>query len=291
MERVPRSSSSDLFAAPNEVVWKPLMLKEQLQNSLVYCSSVMPTHLSVNSRLSAEMLCLSFPDVTSEFGLCGMLETIAAIASDNHEIAGDRFHTAERCRQLLFSWLAKYRLHILFEKRKSVLMTLWHSIFMSLHADFYALDSCRDQKAHTVLPRNQPYAKAWARSIDARRCLLHCLLVQKHIEHLPLGIEPPIHAPLSLYNCGLTWFCYLRFGGRESLQDWEEDLDFPEMRLLGEDPKKMFREQIEPELRKPPSGPVVKIIDLLQRMTHWKLAYHLASNLLALVEPGQGDPF
>lgn len=284
MERLPGSCSNELFAAPDDIVWKSLMMKEQSHNLPVYCSPALPTPPSTGWPSP------SYPDVTSDFGLCAMLETIAALASDNREAAVARSHTSLRCRELLLSWLVKYKRHPLYEQRKPSLMTLWHSIFMCLHADFDALECACGREAYTVSVQYRPVAEAWVKSVDAKRCLLHSVLVQKHIERLPMGTQPPIHAPLSLYYCGLVWFCYTQFrGGEESLRDWQGRLDFPEMQLLGVDAEKIFREEVEPGLGKRSSSPLLKIIDLLQRMTHWKLAHHLASTLLALIEGRQGS--
>ncbi len=58
-----------------------------------------------------------------------------------------------------------------------------------------------------------PYSRAGVHSADAKRCLLHTLLIQKNFESLSAGSEQAIYAPMCLYYYGLVWAGFTCFGG------------------------------------------------------------------------------
>jgi hypothetical protein len=169
---------------------------------------------------------------------------------------------------------------------KECLMMLWHSTFMLMHGNFEALELSCGKAGAIEAQNNIGYARMWVQSDDAKRCLLHAVLIQRHFQSMPIGNEPFIHVPICLYHCGIVFFSFLRFGGEsESLVGTASSLDFPELRLLGIEANSMIAEETGGlQLERLRLSPVFKVIDLLQRMSHWKVAHNLASTLLALVE-------
>lgn len=203
-------------------------------------------------------------------------------------------------------------------------MMLWHSIHITLHADINALECAAGREGYDGVQKYTPYVRAWLRSADAKRCLLHALLIQKNFESLSAGAEPAIYVPKCLYYAGLVWACFLCFGG-PSAQGHEhgpraanehgnenenqpcdgdgdghanhdevitigpaENLQFAELRLPGVDGIGVFLEQmggLQP--RRLAMGSLFRIIDLLQRISHWKIAQSLAATLLVVVEETQ----
>lgn len=195
-------------------------------------------------------------------------------------------------------------------------MMLWHSIHITLHADINALECAAGREGYDAVQKYTPYARSWVRSPDAKRCLLHALLIQKNFESLSAGAEPAIYVPMCLYYCGLVWACFMCFGG-DALNEHEseagngdgenenqsrsphgqhdvitigptENLQFAELRLPGVDGIGVFLEQmggLQP--RRLAMGSLFRIIDLLQRISHWKIAQSLAATLLVLVEETQ----
>lgn len=197
-------------------------------------------------------------------------------------------------------------------------MMLWHSTHITLHADINALECAAGREGYDGVQKYTPYARSWVRSADAKRCLLHALLIQKNFESLSAGAEPAIYVPMCLYYCGLVWACFMCFGdaanGRGHDLDSEvgdghdkqskcgsaqgrdenitigpaEILQFAELRLPGVDGIGGFLEQmggLQP--RRLAMGSLFRIIDLLQRISHWKIAQSLAATLLVLVEETQ----
>jgi hypothetical protein len=197
-------------------------------------------------------------------------------------------------------------------------MMLWHSIHITLHADINALECAAGREGYDAVQKYTPYARAWVRSPDAKRCLLHALLIQKNFESLSAGAEPAMFVPKCLYYCGLVWACFMCFGGDshhnhedevEPEKDNEnkprdpeseaqrddvitigpaENLQFAELRLPGVDGIGVFLEQmggLQP--RRLAVGSLFRIIDLLQRISHWKIAQSLALTLLVVVEETQ----
>lgn len=204
-------------------------------------------------------------------------------------------------------------------------MMLWHSIYITLHANINALECAAGREGYDAVQKYTPYARAWVRSPGAKRCLLHALLIQKNFESLFAGAEPAIYVPMCLYYCGLVWACFMCFsGGDGQTHDCEtgrgngagdgnengpgdaerrdtcagadevisigpaDTLQFAELRIPGMDGIGVFLEQIGGlQPRRLAMGSLFRIIDLLQRISHWKVAQRLAATLLVIVEETQ----
>lgn len=225
----------------------------------------------------------SFPEISSDFGIYVMLERIGSLAYDCRRTVRPDPSTAFRCQHLLKTWYTKYRQTSMFERQAPSLMMLWHSIFMSLHMNLDILESACGRDGVAAAEKHRQDAQTWARSTDSKRCIIHAILVERHFERIPLGVVPPIHAPLSLYRCGIARFCYAQFGDGLQAQA-EDDLDMPELQLLQINGLALLLEVLKPQNGRPAASPLLKIIDLLRRISHWKVSHNLASTLLALFE-------
>ena len=283
LERLPHISSNELFLAPTAMHWKNLMIQTQMKDLAANCS-----RSSIRTVPTPGVF--KFPEVSSDFELCVILEAISALACENRDSSITWPHTAQRCRELLTLWYEKYHPIIVCRKfNRAGPMILWHAIFMIVHADFDTLEVACGREGPEATQKALAYARAWVKSVDAKRCLLHAVLIQRHFESMPMGTEPSIHVPMCLYYCGIILFCYLRFGaGGDCIEEAEENFDFPELRLLRVDGNKMIAEETGVlQLGRPGSSPMFKVIDLLQRISHWKIAQSFASTLLALLEEEQ----
>ncbi|KAJ5083006.1 hypothetical protein N7532_012049 [Penicillium argentinense] len=267
LDRLPRISSDDLFAASSATHWKALMLESQMTLSS-------PT---------------SHPERTSNFALCGSLESISAIACEDHSFANDWASTSRKCHPLLSEWHSKYAHSMAGKSGWSCLMMLWHSIYIMLHIDFNALECACGREGYDAVQKHTPYARSWVRSTDAKRALLHAMLIQRHFESLPVGVEPAIHVPMCLYYCGVIWACFICFSDRGDVDEDPVSVSaadaqqFAELRLPGVDGIRLCLEEtgaIVP--RRLATGSMFRIIDLLKRISHWKIAKSLAATLLAL---------
>ncbi|PVH69710.1 hypothetical protein DL98DRAFT_438461 [Cadophora sp. DSE1049] len=276
ISQLPSTSSNEAFAAPNASTWKEAMLHQEAQRVIV----------SPRTPDMGAMSLSLFSEISSDFGLYVMLERIGTLACGNQMKSPNWPETARRCKDLLMSWYLKYRESAMYKRNAASLMILWHSVFMLIYMDIDVLECFSGREGPAIAEMHQESAQGWARSADARRCIIHSVLVQRHFEHIPLGAEPPIYAPQCLYRCGIAWFCYTSFGG-ETCTETEGDLvylDLPELEILGVNGTSLFIEEVVPRYGRLMAGPLFRITDLLQRISHWKIAHNLASTLLLLVE-------
>jgi hypothetical protein len=285
IERLPLPSSNELFSAPNATVWKNLILQDQVKHLAASRPQQPPSPSPI------DLGPMRLPEVSNNFGLCAMLESISAIACESHEAASFAPDTAQKCQRLLMLWYETYRPSLIAGKDGAFpLMILWHSIFVNLHANLDVLECACGREGHDVSQEALGYAQKWATSSDAKRCLLHAICIRRNFESMSIGAESPIHIPTCLYQCGMIWFCFGQFGtaGGLTAAAAHDPLHFPELQLLGIDSNRIFREEIGNSQRgRPVPNQVFKIVDLLQRIFRWKLSRNLASTLLALVEEQQ----
>jgi hypothetical protein len=228
----------------------------------------------------------NLPVLVSDFALCAMLESISALACEDRDLDPS---WSIKCHDLLIQWYNQYHPSMQGKSSWFCLMMLWHSIFIMLHADLNALECGCGREGYDSTQKHLPYVKNWLRSTDAKRCLLHALLIQKNFESLPAGAEPALHAPMCLYYCGLLWACFMCFDDVDPVTVAEADnLQFAELRLHGVDGVGILLEQmggLQP--RRLATASLFRVIDLLQRISHWKISQSLAGTLLALVEETQ----
>ncbi|CAG8364335.1 unnamed protein product [Penicillium salamii] len=256
LSRLPQISSNELFAASTANSWKTLMIRSHYQPPS-------PAHTN---------LCSSTP----EFASLGMLESVSALASEE-------FTDVLQCHTLLTTWYTQYALVYKPASWLSLLI-LWHSIFMSLHVDFNILELTLGRDGDEASQKALPHAQKWIHSPDAKRCLLHAMLLQNHCESLPMGAESAIHLPLSLYHCGIIWAAFMCFSEQNSdaiIVDAADYLQFEELHLSGAGDLMNFGVLVPSRLA---LGSVFRVVGLLQRIGHWKISKSLASTLLGIVE-------
>ncbi|KAL4806492.1 hypothetical protein BDV18DRAFT_159666 [Aspergillus unguis] len=265
-EKLPQLAVSEMFAAPCAKSWKGHLL-----------ASKTPVQDTARSSLG------HFPQ--NDFLSYAMLESFEALAYDRS--CGPSGRAAVHHYEVLIEWYRKYAQISNASKHPDhlCLIILWHSVFMHLDTDFNQLECALGREGESTAQRSRPYACRWAQSSGAARALLHATLVQQHFQLLPIGAEPAIHVPMALYNCGIAWTCFTRFGA--SFVDTTDlsSSEFPELKLLGHKQMKMFQEiRSNVQLGKAESGPLLKIIDLLGKISHWKVAGSFATTLMALVD-------
>ncbi|KAJ5135977.1 hypothetical protein N7448_004531 [Penicillium atrosanguineum] len=276
VERLPQISSNELFTAPSAGHWKSLMIESQMRT------------LSLSSPINNHHQ--NQPVVIGDFALCAILESISALVCEDCDLHSSRPTTVTKCHDLLIQWHHRYHSSMQGKSSWFCLMMLWHSNFILLHTDLNALECACGREGYDSAQKHLPYVQNWLRSMDAKRCLLHAMLIQKNFESLPAGAEPALHVPMCLYYCGLIWSCFMCFSEDADpvTVGATDHLQFAELRLPGVDSVGTFLEQmggLQP--RKLAMGSLFRVIDLLQRISHWKISQSLASTLLALVEETQ----
>ena len=240
-----------------------------------------PLSLSVETRPGDDFECYA------------ILECIGALAHEDRDAGGTRLDIVQNCQRLLTQWyLRRFNhsprnpLHASKIQDPFCLMILWHSTFMHLYTRFDDLECACGREGEAVSQQKRPYAEAWVRSVDAKRTLLHATLVQRHFQSIAVGAEPAVHVPMALYYCGIAWASFTQFRMLEPPSDGDsEELDFPELRMLGVNQTKLFCEVTRGiQLGRLESGPLFVIIDLLGKISHWKISETLSATLLAFVE-------
>jgi len=177
---------------------------------------------------------------------------------------------------------------------------LWHLAYMSIAADFDLLERAIGREGAELAAEDRSAVVRWADSDQAKRCVVHGLIVQKKLENLPLGSEPAIHVPRALFRAGIAWFCYTRFatradeGGGEQRMPvaTEKSLDFPEFKLLGVNPALLLFQANGYKHGRPTTTEINAALsgltDLLRRIGHWEIARRFAAILGALLHNDAG---
>ncbi|KAK6837339.1 hypothetical protein RU639_001134 [Aspergillus parasiticus] len=273
-ERLPQVSSPELFAAANANAWKRMLM-----------STKAPTGMS--SPVAEVDIPLPLDRIAgNDFLSYGILESIRTMIHEYRASAAWPT-TVRKCESLLMAWYQRFRDSNTNGRIPDPFchMILWHSIFMNLYAQFDDLECACGREGQINSQKFGASATAWARSVDAKRCLLHAVLLQQHFQSLAIGVEPAIHVPMALYYCGIAWTSFTRFNsGANDLQVGSvEAFDFPELRLLGIDQAKLFHDATRGiQWGRPVSGPFFMAISLLGKISHWKVSERFASTLLAL---------
>lgn len=289
LNRLPQISSNELFTSPNSLHWKTLIRETQTTHPT---SPDYPLHSTATTKPPIDNTA-----IPGDFALSGILESISALACEHRE-ANTAWPcsptSTTNCHDLLTNWYAQFHRSQQGKPSWLSLMMLWHSVFILLHVDMDALECACGRDGADAAQRHRAYALSWVRSADSKRCLLHALLIQKNFESLPAGVESSIHVPMCLYYCGIVWSCFMCFagdaeaGGDPDTVEAADSLHFAELLLPGVDGMGFFADQTRGLLpRRLATGSLFRIIDLLNRISHWKIAQSLASTLLALVEETQ----
>ncbi|GKZ24778.1 hypothetical protein AbraIFM66951_002002 [Aspergillus brasiliensis] len=280
-ESLPCVSPPDLFTATNARTWKRL---------LHLTSTAPPHHTTTPSpapETSATRLPLDHRLAANDFLSYGLLQGIGTWIYEHRSPVN-----IHRCESLLATWYRQFQQSCDPTKPDPFCqMILWHAVSMHLYAQFDELECALGREGQRTAQKASGYAASWAGSLNAKRCLLHAVLLQRQFQALAIGVEPAIHVPLALYYCGIAWASFTRFG---TADDAESDMmmgggggggvvDFPELRLLGLDQGKLLRETLRGiQWNGTASGPFFMTIRLLGKISHWKVAERLAATLLRL---------
>ncbi|KAK5800143.1 hypothetical protein VI817_002355 [Penicillium citrinum] len=283
--KIPKLSPLGVFTAPNAVSWKKQLLLTQQSN-------IIPRSPPSTDPMS--LLLETKPG--SDFESYAILESIGSLVLEDRGSAGMQDPaTVEKYQRLLIQWFIQRQNHTQETARQSssatadpfCLRILWHSTIMHLYTRFDDLECACGREGEKLSRQKRAYATSWAKSTNAKRTLLHAALIQRQFQTHALGVEPAIHVPMALYYAGLAWASFTQFGGSDDAQidRSTEELDFPELRLLGINQIKLFTEIMgNIRMGRPESGPLFRAIDLLGKINHWKLSQNLTSTLLAFVE-------
>jgi len=280
--QLPRLSSKESFAAGTPSTWWKVMIKEAEARNLSPARAP-DFYLSPKGSVDVEL-----PEIANEVELYVQLERIGSTACESSDLStAQESRAVLECQSLRSLWLSRYCTTPAFQVQEQSLMMLWHSIFIRMYSDLDMLEIATGRDGPKAAKEAEETVKSWARSPEAARSALHCMLVQRQFAHMPIGKECPLHTAACLFRSGIVWYSYVRFGCNNRFIAKEQG-HMREFQSLKLDLDRIFLEEMSSRVGKPLELIVLKTVDLLQRITHWKVADRLASTLLALLDGGHG---
>jgi hypothetical protein len=201
------------------------------------------------------------------------------------------------------------------------LMVLWHTVFINLLVDVNRLERAvgREGAENASAESDYAYAKKWASSTEAKRCIFHAYALQRTVGAMPLDVEPAIHVPHCMFVAAVTTYACNAFRRPTWKQKYipnspipvPVNTEFPEFILRGIPVSRLLRglpshpsspasqpsdhgglDQRTPELHTqahsgryvPFGGSLLRLItDLLCRSGHWGIARKYLETIETLV--------
>ena len=280
---IPLACSSEAFFAKSVDCWLRLMKRDaNAEVTAPLCSHNGATPLpSLRCHISSASC---FHTLFSAYAI---LEGIgAAICEDR---IGDRFdHMSAKTYELdLVSWYETYGQSLKSESDPLCLSILWHWIFMSNLVDLSRLELAVGKKGASRAASLAAYIHEWSSSIDSKRCLIHASLLQSQLENIPLRRVLAIHVPRCLFSAAITWAAHLHSGSLTIPP--LENLDFPELRLLGVNFSRHWNNVIgarKGSLSTVKGNTLCKVADMLREISHWEIAGRFSRILAPLIHEG-----
>jgi hypothetical protein len=333
---IPPAADDDLFNAPTADAWKQIVMDKSFINApLREC-----LHVNLKGHRPSQ-------PVIQELGLKHSTQTayvvingISALVSEKQQMDQLKAGSADfsTCFDALTCWNFTFACTTVSDSNEAsqsniflrMIKVLWHTVFMELVTNFDILERAvgRDGSDSPTAQPDLDYARKWANSKDAERCILHAHMLLQLIGGMRLDTEPAIHIPHCLFLAGIAAYSYTKFHRSEHAAPRDSDgqtitvpviepHDFPEFSKCGIPiPKHLFQpgqasslassslhNDIIPEsshsaadntqsLSRPHlgavSGLMFSINDLLQRIGHWGVARKYASTLSTLAR-SDGD--
>ncbi|PYI02791.1 hypothetical protein BO78DRAFT_400312 [Aspergillus sclerotiicarbonarius CBS 121057] len=220
----------------------------------------------------------------SKFAVYSVLESINAYVIEARLSNSLTTFRLEELSRLSVHWWRRYSLHFQFEEQDPFsLPVLWHSIYMSLYTDIDLLERAVGRNGHADAIKSHDSVYAWACSLDASKCLVHALLIQRYLERMRISSEPAIHVPGALFSAALAWLCFTRIGLRQSID--LKAFDAPEIQLLGsETALQEAQGQAFGDSAFADVNHLHRLIDLLHRFGRWTISKTFATVLCTALE-------
>lgn len=222
----------------------------------------------------------------SRFAAYSVLESIHASLLESRHSTTLSTQESARISELLIHWWLVHKAYLRDDEEDPFsLPVLWHTTYMCLYVDMDLLEQavgrCGSSSANRALDKVQK----WACSLDASKCLVHALLIQRNLERMRVSAEPAIHLPRALFSAALAWICFNRIGHQQEIN--LKAFDAPEIQLLGSDTAlheaqgQAFGDSAFADVNH-----LHRLIDLLSRVGRWAISKTFASVLCAALEDG-----
>lgn len=276
-ENLPVCNSDELFFAPTAVDWYNLVEKDRAVDS-----EVMHTHTtgtpgtpSVPTSRKAQM-----------FAYASLAGIVASIQEKRSAFIDDA--SKQYFRHLLLSWHNEYYKHVQGPRRNHInLLIFWHAGFMALYADPDLLERSIGRDGRRAAQEARRDVESWAASHEARRGVLHALIMLKHLEMLPIGLEPAIHVPKAAFYSAMVVYSYIKFKpSASSYAPSQDEMNIPELQVSGSTSTLNLNSDKASATIFSPVEPSIlcNAIDLLRRIGHWEISRKFASILQILLD-------
>lgn len=113
---------------------------------------------------------------------------------------------------------------------------LWYTVFIQLLTNLNTLERAIGRDGLGFEEDDLAYARDWANSKEAQRCILHAHALVHLLGSMRLDTEPTIHIPHCLFPAGIASYSYSKLRSPEfdsPLQADTAPIEFPEFSLFG----------------------------------------------------------
>ncbi|KAH8705418.1 fungal-specific transcription factor domain-containing protein [Talaromyces proteolyticus] len=270
-ERLPRCCPEELFGEPTAARWH-----EKLMSSKP-ATSRHTQHSNDTEHVSAPVSSVTSPPLMNSYAsLAGIYASISeARASSLSD------ETACNLQRSLMLWADLWYASTKELEDSCCLMVLWNEAFMFLYADFDLLERVIGREGTSRQEEDIDAARKWTTSFDGKRCAAHAVLVLKHLELMPVGSEPAIHAPLAAFHAGIVVYVHTLLVGPESRPI---EFDIPELPVRFSALRRTLGSRTISQGYKIDATTLSALTDLLRRQGHWEISRKFASILEVLLE-------
>ncbi|RWA05793.1 hypothetical protein EKO27_g9302 [Xylaria grammica] len=277
LAKLPVCNSDELFFAPTAADWYSIVGKDQVT------SSENPHVHAVSSLAAPPVFMTRKAQMLAYASLAGI---VASIQEKRSSFLDD---TSKQCfRNLLLSWHNEHYKHIQGPRKNHInLLIFWHAAFMALYSDSDLLERSIGRDGRQAAQEAREDINAWAASAEARRGVLHALLVLKHLEMLPIGLEPAIHVPKAAFYSALVVYSYIKFKPSvDSYAPSQDEVNIPELQVPGSTGTlHLNSDKVSTAIFSPVEPSILcNAIDLLRRIGHWEISRKFASILQILLD-------
>jgi hypothetical protein len=271
LRQYPRIGSDAMFMAPTASLWAELYNKTSIQDL---------TYVIGDNALQTSV-------AHSTFSAYGVLESISAQVIEIRRSSTFDEYESRRFSSILMQWWRIYTNHFSLDTDDHFnLPVLWHLVFISVYADIDLLEQASGRDGECSASSTAPLIQSWVTSPDASRCIIHALLIQRHLERMRMSSEPAIHVPRALFTAALAWFCFTHVGGGHTIDG--NAFDAPEMQLVGAFTSPHDgRGQRFGEVTGASVSHLHRLVDLLSRFGRWGISESFSSVLCAALESKQ----
>ncbi|KAL5355839.1 hypothetical protein BJX96DRAFT_185038 [Aspergillus floccosus] len=265
----PRLQSDALFMAPTATKWASLY--KQLLSNTTPAVDMDDPFCNAGAK--------------SRFAAYSVLESINADLIESRHSNTLRIDDTRRISNLLVQWWQTHSVHLRDDEDPFGLPVLWHSIYMSLYVDMDLLEQAIGRCGDLLKGTASEEVRKWAASLDASKCLVHALLIQRYLERMRVSAEPAIHIPRALFSAALSWICFNRIGHQKEIN--LRAFEAPEIQLIGsKNALQDVQGQAFGDTAFADVNHLHRLIDLLHRVGRWAISKTFAAVLCAALEEG-----